>query len=94
MQKTSELIEEIGPSLKVFIVWVQGLDKRGRVRCIGKFQKCKKSKVFLAENEELCDRMKNMENLLTSVLALIQNRLSGEDLNGIMEAARRVIFSF
>ncbi|XP_057444040.1 uncharacterized protein LOC130736214 [Lotus japonicus] len=69
---------------------VQGLDKRGRIRCMGKIPKCKKIKASSSENEELRDRMKHMENLLTNVLTLIQNRLPGEDLNERMDAARRV----
>ncbi|XP_057420583.1 uncharacterized protein LOC130714677 [Lotus japonicus] len=69
---------------------VQGLDKRGRIRCMGKIPKCKKTKASSSENEELRDRMKHMENLLVNVLTLIQNRLPGEDLNELVDAARRV----
>ncbi|XP_057417302.1 uncharacterized protein LOC130711622 isoform X2 [Lotus japonicus] len=69
---------------------VQGLDKRGRIRCMGKIPKCKKTKASSSENEELRDRMKHMENLLANVLTLIQNRLPGEDLNELVDAARRV----
>ena len=73
---------------------VQGLEKRGRVRCMGKIPKCKKSRVSLSENKELRDQMKHMQNMLTNVLTFIQNRFPGEDLNDIIQAARQVHLFF
>ncbi|XP_073222814.1 uncharacterized protein [Cicer arietinum] len=69
---------------------VQGPDKNGRVRCLGKIPHSKKSKVCASENEELRERVKNMENLLANVMTLIQNRFSGADVNDIIQAARQV----
>nr|XP_027189227.1 uncharacterized protein LOC101504167 isoform X2 [Cicer arietinum] len=69
---------------------VQGPDKNGRVRCMGKIPHSKKSKVCASENEELRERVKNMENLLANVMTLIQNRFSGADVNDIIQAARQV----
>lgn len=69
---------------------VQGAAKKGRVRCMGKLPKSKKSKVVLSENEELRDRVKTMEGLLANVMTLIQSRFSGEDVNEIIQAARQV----
>jgi len=70
---------------------VQGVAKKGCVRCMGKLPKSKKSKVDLAENEELRDRVKTMEGLLANVMNLIQSRFSGEDVNEIIQAARQVL---
>ncbi|XP_073226470.1 uncharacterized protein [Cicer arietinum] len=69
---------------------VQGPDKNRRVRCMGKIPHSKKSKVCASENEELRERVKNMENLLANVMTLIQNRFSGADVNDIIQAARQV----
>ncbi|XP_058746107.1 uncharacterized protein LOC131618975 isoform X1 [Vicia villosa] len=66
---------------------VQGAAKKGRVRCMGKFPKSKKSKVYVSENEELRDRVKHMEGLLANVITLIQNKFSGQDVNDIIQAA-------
>ncbi|XP_057421687.1 uncharacterized protein LOC130715585 [Lotus japonicus] len=62
---------------------VQGLEKRGRVRCMGKMPKCKKSKVSLSKHEELSHRVNYLENLLTSFVSAVQNRLPGEEFNDI-----------
>ena len=69
---------------------VQGAAKKGRVRCMGKFPKSKKSKVDLSENEELRNRVKTMEGLLANVMTLIQSRFFGEDVNEIIQVARQV----
>ncbi|CAJ2642143.1 unnamed protein product [Trifolium pratense] len=76
---------------------VQGPEKRGQVRCMGKIPKPKKLKASLSENQELRDKVKQMQEqqnntnaVLVNVLSLIQNRFSGEDVNDILRAARQV----
>ncbi|XP_073224493.1 uncharacterized protein [Cicer arietinum] len=69
---------------------VQVPDKNERVRCMGKIPHSIKSKVCASDNEELRERVKNMENLLANVMTLIQNRFSGEYVNDIIQAARQV----
>ncbi|KAK2430018.1 hypothetical protein QL285_028398 [Trifolium repens] len=65
---TSQSVEEIQSDMP----WkddiyskVKGTEKRGeqrgRLRCIGKIPKPKKLKVYLAENQELRDKVKQME---------------------------------
>ncbi|KAK2419098.1 hypothetical protein QL285_041229 [Trifolium repens] len=101
---TSQSVEEIQSDMP----WkddiyskVKGTEKRGeqrgRLRCIGKIPKPKKLKVYLAENQELRDKVKQMEKkqnstdaVLANVLSLIQNRFVGEDVNEILRAARQV----
>ncbi|KAK2388357.1 hypothetical protein QL285_062048 [Trifolium repens] len=101
---TSQSVEEIQSDMP----WkddiyskVKGTEKRGeqrgRLRCIGKIPKPKKLKVSLAENQELRDKVKQMEKkqdntnaVLANVLSLIQNRFAGEDVNDILRAARQV----
>ncbi|KAK2360761.1 hypothetical protein QL285_085991 [Trifolium repens] len=101
---TSQSVEEIQSDMS----WkddiyskVKGTEKRGeqrgRLRCIGKIPKPKKLKVYLAENQELRDKVKQMEKkqnstdaVLANVLSLIQNRFVGEDVNEILRAARQV----
>ncbi|KAK2449478.1 hypothetical protein QL285_008672 [Trifolium repens] len=76
---------------------VKGPEKRGQARCIGKIPKPKKLKASLFENQELRDKLKQMEKeqdstnaVLANVLSLIQNRFAGEDVNDILCAARHV----
>ncbi|XP_045795626.1 uncharacterized protein LOC123890122 [Trifolium pratense] len=76
---------------------VQGPEKRGPVCCMGKIPKTKKLKASLSENQELRDKVKQMQEqqnntnaVLVNVLSLIQNRFSGEDVNDILRAARQV----
>lgn len=85
---------------------VQGPEKKGRVRCMGKIPKPKKLKASLSENQELRDKVKKMEEkhkqmeekqestnaVLANVLSLIQNRFDGEDVNEILRAVRQVYF--
>jgi hypothetical protein len=53
----------------------------------------------LSENQELRDKLKQMEKkqditnaVLANVLSLIQNRFAGKDVNDILRAARKVYF--
>jgi hypothetical protein len=78
---------------------VKGPEKRGQARFIGKIPKPKKLKASLFENQELRDKLKQMEKeqdstnaVLANVLSLIQNRFAGEDVNDILRAARQVYF--
>ena len=78
---------------------VKGPEKRGQARCIGKILKPKKLKSSLFQNQELRDKLKQMEKeqdstnaVLANVLSLIQNRFVGEDVNDILRAARQVYF--
>ncbi|XP_058739724.1 uncharacterized protein LOC131611912 [Vicia villosa] len=75
---------------------VKGPEKRGHVRCIGNIPKPKKSKAFLSENQELRDELKKMREsqertnvFMENMMSVIQNRLSQEDLNVILQAARQ-----
>lgn len=74
---------------------VQGPAKKGRLRCMGKMPKAKKSKVEVSENQdnqELRNRVKRMENLFLNVMTLIENRFPGEDVNDILETVRQVYY--
>jgi len=69
------------------------------VRCIGNILKPKKSKVSLSENQELRDELKKMREsqertnvFMASMMPVIQNRLSQEDLNDILQAAKQVYY--
>lgn len=76
-----------------------GPEKRGRVRCIGNIPKPKKSKTSLFENQELRDELKKMREsqdrtnlFMQNMMSVIQTRLSQEDLNVILQAARQVCY--
>ena len=65
--------------------------------CIGNIPKPKKSKASLSENQELRDELKKMREsqertnvFMASMMLVIQNRLSQEDLNDILQAAKQV----
>jgi hypothetical protein len=66
---------------------------------LARFPNPKKLKASLSENQELRDKLKQMEKeqdstnaVLANVLSLIQNRFAGEDVNDILRAARQVYF--
>ncbi|CAJ2663269.1 unnamed protein product [Trifolium pratense] len=98
--ETSQSVQEIQshmPWMDDIYSKVQGPEKRGPVRCMGKIPKPKKLKASLSENQELRDKVKQMQEqqnntnaVLVNVLSLIQNRFSGEDVNDILRAARQV----
>ena len=78
---------------------VKGAEKRGHVRCIGNIPKPKKSKASLSENQELRDELKKMREsqertnvFMANMMSVIQNRLSQEDLNDILQAAKQVYY--
>ena len=78
---------------------VKGPENRGRVRCLGNIPKPKKSKASLSENQELRDELKKMREsqertnvFMENMMSVIQNRLSQEDLNVILQAARQVYY--
>jgi len=66
------------------------------VRCIGNIPKLKKSKASLSENQELRDELQKMresqEMTMANMMSVIQNRLSQEDLNVILQAAKQVYY--
>jgi uncharacterized protein YeeX (DUF496 family) len=69
------------------------------VRCIGNIPKPKKSKASLSENQELRDELKKMREsqertnvFMANMMSVIQNRLSQEDLNDILQAAKQVYY--
>jgi hypothetical protein len=83
---------------------VKGAEKRGHVRCIGNIPKPKKSKASLSENQELRDELQKKREsqekmqesqdrtnlLMANIMSVIQNLLSEEDLNVILQAAKHV----
>ena len=78
---------------------VKGAEKRRHVRCIGNIPKPKKSKASLSENQELRDELKKMREsqertnvFMANMMSVIQNRLSQEDLNDILQAAKQVYY--
>ena len=67
--------------------------------CIGNIPKPKKSKASLSENQELRDELKKMREsqertnmFMASMMLVIQNRLSQEDLNDILQVAKQVYY--
>jgi len=69
------------------------------VCCIGNIPKPKKSKASLSENQELRDELKKMREsqertnmFMASMMLVIQNRLSQEDLNDILQVAKQVYY--
>lgn len=85
---------------------IKGPEKKRRVRCTGKIPKPKKLKVILFENQEVCNKVKKMEEkhkqmeekqestnvMLANVLSFIQNWYTRENVNDNLRAARHVYF--
>jgi hypothetical protein len=87
---------------------VKGPEKRGRVHCIGNIPKPKKTKASLSEYQELRDELKKMRvslekmresqgktnMFMANMMSVIQNRLSQEDLNVLLQAAKQVYYIY